>query len=92
MVVVVVVVPVVVLEVVPVVVVSVVVPVVVPVVVHVVVHVVVPFNSTPLNLPATPPNAYVLLWWLLKMLVLAPFSAPELPAQAGNSRVTPRNC
>ena len=88
MVVAVVVVPVVVPEVVPVVVV----PVVVPVVVHVVVHVVVPFNSTPLNLPATPPNAYVLLWWLLKMLVLAPFSAPELPAQAGNSRVTPRNC
>ena len=88
MVVAVVVVPVVVPEVVPVVVV----PVVVPVVVHVVVHVVVPFNSTPLNLPATPPNAYVLLWLLLKMLVLAPFSAPELPAQAGNSRVTPRNC
>ena len=88
MVVAVVVVPVVVPEVVPVVVV----PVVVPVVVHVVVHVVVPFNSTPPNLPATPPNAYVLLWWLLKMLVLAPFSAPELPAQAGNSRVTPRNC
>ena len=88
MVVAVVVVPVVVPEVVPVVVV----PVVVPVVVHVVVHVVVPFNSTPLNLPATPPNAYVLLWWLLKMLVLAPFSAPGLPAQAGNSRVTPRNC
>ena len=88
MVVAVVVVPGVVPEVVPVVVV----PVVVPVVVHVVVHVVVPFNSTPLNLPATPLNAYVLLWWLLKMLVLAPFSAPELPAQAGNSRVTPRNC
>ena len=88
MVVAVVVVPVVVPEVVPVVVL----PVVVPEVVHVVVHVVVPFNSTPLNLPATPPNAYVLLWWLLKMLVLAPFSAPELPAQAGNSRVTPRNC
>ena len=88
MVVAVVVVPGVVPDVVPVVVV----PVVVPVVVHVVVHVVVPFNSTPLNLPATPPNAYVLLWWLLKMLVLAPFSAPELPAQAGNSRVTPRNC
>ena len=88
MVVAVVVVPGVVPEVVPVVVL----PVVVPEVVHVVVHVVVPFNSTPLNLPATPPNAYVLLWWLLKMLVLAPFSAPELPAQAGNSRVTPRNC
>ena len=43
-------------------VVPVVVPVVVVPVVVLVVPVVVPFNLTPPNLPAAPPNAYVLLW------------------------------